>query len=329
VWYLSAPDLPTLFDRILIRWDEDFGRDPEHPDLVHRSLCLIACARFGLSEAELLDLLGKIGQPLPRRPWTPFYLAAENALAVRAGLLNFGHDHLRTAVRQRWLEKAEAERQFRLQLAGYFAAVTEPTDRKLDELPALLRDTSESERLKDLLVELPTFLRLRSTERWKWELHGLWLGLGERYDPVDVYRRALAETEPNLPSEQLSYVLDEVATFHYDAGRYAGAEPLYRRALEASERVLGPEHSDTLEFAQNRADLMEKIGHRDEARSLRARRLAVLETKRDATSRNSALPHWMPTAWRTTASRADCCIESWMRASRFPARVSTWPASLS
>ena len=54
--YLSAPDVPDLFDRILTRWHDDFGKDPEHPDLVRRSLCLISCARFGLAEGELLDL---------------------------------------------------------------------------------------------------------------------------------------------------------------------------------------------------------------------------------------------------------------------------------
>jgi len=276
-WYVSAPDLPELFDRILTRWHDDFGRDPEHPDLVRRSLCLIACARFGLSEAELLDLLGNDGQPLPRRTWTPFHLAAENALAVRSGLLNFGHDHLRAAVRQRWLGNAEAERQFRLQLAGYFTAMTEPTDRKLDELPALLRDTSEWERLKDLLADLPTFLRLRSTQRWKWELHGLWLVLGKRYDPVKVYRQALAEAEPSLPLQGLGYVLNAAAVFHHDAGRYAEAEPLFRLALAASEQVLGAEHPNTLVSVNNLASLLQSKGDYAEAEPLYRRALAARE----------------------------------------------------
>ncbi len=113
--YLSAPDLETLFDRILTRWHEDFGQDREHPDLVRRSLGLIACSRFGLSEAELLDLLRKKkadgkNEPLPRRHWTPFYLAAENALAQRAGLLTFGHDYLRAAVQRRYLAGGAAAR---------------------------------------------------------------------------------------------------------------------------------------------------------------------------------------------------------------------------
>ncbi|MCJ7823854.1 MAG: DUF4062 domain-containing protein, partial [Anaerolineales bacterium] len=179
--YLSAPDLQTLFDRILTRWHEDFGQDSEHPDLVRRSLGLIACSRFGLSEAELLDLLGKKSdgknKPLPRRPWTPFYLAAENSLAQRAGLLTFGHDYLRAAVQKRYLANGTAVRSFQFQLAGYFGSITEPTDRKLDELPVLLRDTDQWDPLKDLLADLPTFARLRKHRRWKWELHGFWLAI--------------------------------------------------------------------------------------------------------------------------------------------------------
>ena len=38
-------------------------------------------------------------------------------------------------------------------------------------------------------------------------------------------------------------------------GRYAEAEPLYRRALEASERVLGKERHDTLRSVNNLAEL--------------------------------------------------------------------------
>ena len=69
--YLEAPDLPDLFDRIISRWDKDFGQEKEYPGLVQRVFCLIACARFGLSEGELLDLLGKDNEPMPRRYWTP------------------------------------------------------------------------------------------------------------------------------------------------------------------------------------------------------------------------------------------------------------------
>lgn len=280
--YLSAPDLQTLFDLILTRWNDDFGKDMDHPDLVRRSLCLIVCSRFGLSEAELLDLLGKKNadgkyEPLPRRPWTPFYLAAENALAQRAGLLTFGHDYLRAAVHQRYLVDIGAARSFQLQLADYFGSIHEPTDRKLDELPTLLRDTEQWEFLKNLLADLPTFERMREHRRWKWELHGFWLAIGGRYDPVEVYSNALAEAELTLSVERLLYFLDAVASFHLDAGCYEGAEPLYRRVMEACEHMLGKEHPDTMHSVNSLATLLYKKGDYEGAESLYCRALEVCE----------------------------------------------------
>jgi tetratricopeptide (TPR) repeat protein len=277
-WYLAAKDLPSLFDRILTRWDDDFGKDPQHPDLVRRSLCLIACARFGLAEAELLDLLGKDGLPLPRRSWAPLHLAAENALSIRAGLLNFGHDYLRAAVRQRWLADEQIVGEFSGQVAGYFARIGEPTDRKLDELPTLLRDTQQWASLKDLLADIPTFLRLRKTERWKWELHGFWIPLRKHFDPGKVYRDALAGWEAaGLPEDRLAHLLNEVASFHHDSGDFGPAGPLFRRALEVRERVLGPEHPDTLTSVNNLAGLLESKGDCAGAEPLYRRALEAKE----------------------------------------------------
>ncbi|HUV04754.1 MAG TPA: tetratricopeptide repeat protein [Armatimonadota bacterium] len=280
--YLAAPDLPSLYNRILARWHDDFGRDPEHPDVVRRSLCFIACSRFGLTEAELLDLLGKQNErgeyaSLPRHFWTPFYLAAESALAHRAGLLTFGHDFLRAAVQSRWLTDAEAVRSFRRQLADYFGETADPTDRKLDELPTLLRDLKLSEALKNLLADIPTFRRLRSTERWKWELHGFWIPLRQRYDPGEVYEAALAVLQATEDETSVTRNCSEVAVFHQDAGDYDAAEPLFRRTLDARERALGPEHPDTLTSVNNLALLLYSKGDYDAAEPLFHRALEGFE----------------------------------------------------
>ena len=280
--YLAAPDLPSLYNRILARWHDDFGRDPEHPDVVRRSLCFIACSRFGLTEAELLDLLGKQNErgeyaSLPRHFWTPFYLAAESALAHRAGLLTFGHDFLRAAVQSRWLTDAEAVRSFRRQLADYFGETADPTDRKLDELPTLLRDLKLSEALKNLLADIPTFRRLRSTERWKWELHGFWIPLRQRYDPGEVYEAALAVLQATEDETSVTRNCSEVAVFHQDAGDYDAAEPLFRRTLDARERALGPDHSDTLASVNNLAGLLIERGDYDAAEPLFRRALEGFE----------------------------------------------------
>ena len=51
------------------------------------------------------------------------------------------------------------------------------------------------------------------------------------------------------------------------------AELLYRRALEGSERTLGPDHSDTLNSVNNLGSLLQDRGQLDEAESLYRRAL--------------------------------------------------------
>ena len=60
-------------------------------------------------------------------------------------------------------------------------------------------------------------------------------------------------------------------------GDIAGAEELYRRALEGRERILGPEHPDTLTSVYNLARLREKQGDLVEAEVLFRRELQGYE----------------------------------------------------
>ncbi|MEZ5578736.1 MAG: tetratricopeptide repeat protein [Candidatus Competibacteraceae bacterium] len=59
-------------------------------------------------------------------------------------------------------------------------------------------------------------------------------------------------------------------------GRYGDAEPLYQRALAAREKVLGPEHPDTLSSVNNLAGLYQSQGRYGEAEPLYQRVLAGL-----------------------------------------------------
>jgi len=65
-------------------------------------------------------------------------------------------------------------------------------------------------------------------------------------------------------------------------GNYTGAEPLYRRALEAQERILGPEHPETLSSMTKLADLLEETNRFEEAFSLHHSALEIQERKRGA-----------------------------------------------
>jgi tetratricopeptide (TPR) repeat protein len=304
--YLHAPDLTVFFDRVLTRWDDDFNRSEKCPNLVHRSLCLIACTRFGLSETELLFLLGTkskqgIIDPLRNRHLKPFLRTIENFLFQAAGIFNFGHDSLRAAVRRRWLNDEETAQFFRIQLIEYFKNIPKPTDRKLDELPPLLFNTGQWGQLKDLLADFPTFLRMRKKERWQGELQGYWLALkgkfieGQYLDPARIYLYILPVFEEALTPEHWSYLLNEIAGFLEHTGKYDNEASLLYCTLEMNEQVLGEEHPVTLACMDNSAEVLRNIGDNEEADPLFLRaleiRTRVLGDDHPDTLRSRALMH--------------------------------------
>lgn len=69
---------------------------------------------------------------------------------------------------------------------------------------------------------------------------------------VEEYNTSLDLYEKSSPSDKdLAKMLNELATFLYLNARYEGAGPLYRRALEIHEKVLGPEHPKTVTIRNN------------------------------------------------------------------------------
>ena len=60
-------------------------------------------------------------------------------------------------------------------------------------------------------------------------------------------------------------------------GRYAEAEPLYKRALAIREKALGPDHPDVARSLNNLAELYENQGRYAEAEPLYKRALAIRE----------------------------------------------------
>lgn len=154
-YYLQAQTVTQLFSRLLQRMEEDY-----HPDLelARNSLSLIACSRYGLSETELLELLGSPNHPLPFRLWTPFSLAIEPFMLDNSGLLNFATPYFRQAVEQRYLPSDQLELQFHRRLAAYF---------ELMPLPVNLE--SSQDRQDDVSFEKTSLPLQRVVEELPWQ----------------------------------------------------------------------------------------------------------------------------------------------------------------
>ncbi len=172
--YVTSPDIQELFRRILTRYETDY--ESERPGLVRDAFSAIWSARNGLSEAELLDLLGDGGAPLPHAFWSPLFLAAERSLVDHSGLLNFFHDYLRQAVRERYLPDQEQQDNAHRRLADYFAPRT-LTDRKTAELPWQLSQAKDWQRLADTLADLP--LIAAAMRQNAFDVYGYWISITE------------------------------------------------------------------------------------------------------------------------------------------------------
>ncbi|HEY5174201.1 MAG TPA: tetratricopeptide repeat protein [Terriglobales bacterium] len=102
--------------------------------------------------------------------------------------------------------------------------------------------------------------------------------LGSSLYEKGKYREAAATYQRCLqirPDDAM--VLNNTALSLEDAGDYAGAEPLYRRALALNEKALGPDHTDVATNLNNLADLLREKGDYAGAEPLYRRALAITE----------------------------------------------------
>lgn len=190
-YYLQAGSPYDLYEKVIIRWEKDYEGDS---DLVGDTLSLLWASRRGLSETELLDALGKDGEPLPRAHWSPLFLAMADGLVSRGGLLTFAHDFLRTAARDAYLPSESHQQQAHCRLADYFERQT-PGQRRTDELPWQLAEGLAWQRLHDLLVDREFFAE--AWERNQFEVKSYWAKI-EANSPlrmVNAYREQIEHPE--------------------------------------------------------------------------------------------------------------------------------------
>jgi len=172
--YLAAVDIPSLLRKVLGRYERDYERD--RPGLVADALGLIRASRRGLTEAELLHLLKpKDLLQLPSAIWAPFRAAIEDSMVDRAGVLNFAHSFLGTAVESVFQLDLANMRKLRIKLSDYFEAQA-PTSRSADELPWLLKQTDSFDRLRKCLLNIDHFLEIIARDND--ELRQYWADLG-------------------------------------------------------------------------------------------------------------------------------------------------------
>jgi hypothetical protein len=79
-----------------------------------------------------------------------------------SGLINFANSDIKKAVEKKYLSDKDVRRQMHEEIANFFLAIEDLTERKLEELPWQLEKAQMWDQLQAFLVDLTIFDRLYS-----------------------------------------------------------------------------------------------------------------------------------------------------------------------
>ena len=207
-YYTSASSIPDFFDRVLSCLEKDYS--PEK-DLVKHVLMLIAASEHGLSEDELMSILGCKEHPLQ---WKLFFCAFYNHFVVKNGLITFSHQYVVEAIKNRYhIEDIDNAAPYRHEIVKYFTSIENKNaydiKRKTEELAYQYYNLSDLNNLYSILLYVENFECLFNrnpqllAQYWR-----LLLNSKESYPLIPFVLK-----ESNVPYEQLGLSYSHIATF--------------------------------------------------------------------------------------------------------------------
>jgi len=264
-----AHDVAGLFDQVLARLEEDHGRE-----LVAEVFALLGCSRYGLSEAEMLDLLRpEREEQLPRALWARLARGAKAYLVQRGELIGFFHRQLGDAIAMRYLSRENKHSK----LAAYFEQA--PIERRVDEYPYQLQHAERWQALAVALSDLDFFdYAWKHNRQYEWM--GYWRSLEGRFEPGSCYQAAIDDREWTEDEYAAAgRLLHNISLLLKDMTLYSSATQFEERALSMLQLALGPDHPDIAASLINLAMLhfgSDTVG-RAAALNLLARALEIRE----------------------------------------------------
>jgi nephrocystin-3 len=275
--YLNTDSITEMLKLVFKRYEKDY--QVEHPALVKETLCSIWSARQGLSEAELLGLLGDNGLPLAQAIWSPLHLALGESINDRSGLLNFSHQYFRQAVEEYYLTNEDEKQAFHNKLAIYYQNLEGYPKRKVVELPWQWKHSQEWQALHDLLVDPDYFLAQWLTNQN--DLYVYWAAVEEnsRFHRAEAYIPVLEGLKnpfhPSIHDHQISY-LNGISLLLINSG-YSEKAVEFLKEQERICRLLGKKN-DLQAALGNQGLVLRALGRLEEAmRVFKAQEIAFIE----------------------------------------------------
>lgn len=242
--YLACDDIRALTDRVLERLDREYG-----DRLAERFLSLLLAAPDGLTEAELILLLGD----LPQARFAPLYLELLPFTTFRSGALFPGNGILAETARTRYGITGDTLLSLRRELVCWYAEQPELPRRAL-VLPALLDLTGDLPALYEQIRQPDVFAVLWQKSRE--ETRELWHQLKDAgYLPEEGYAAVFAD-----PDTYPAPLLSSLARFLTETGSGAQAMTLLQALLKADRPA-----ETRIPAARLAGNLLQQAGHPDRA----------------------------------------------------------------
>jgi hypothetical protein len=324
---LAASDVFHLCNTIFARCERDYDG---LAGLTEGALSFLVLARFGLSDAELCELLGGPQGRLPQRPWSMLQLALQRVLVSRDGLVGFAQSEAERVAQERYVSRPERRLELHRRLADFFlgrpdsprAAIELPFHLQRletwDELAAWLSrpgafatawriapeevcrawaavEENSLQRAAHACASLPSDLRPAALS--------LLRQLGHWSDALKLASAAAAEAEAGGDTCNRLATLLTVAEIEFETGSFAKTEEVFAEAEQLAveahdERALlralwGRSRAlQRLMVAQkDKVTVRVELGRR--VRTLLAQAMAVGEKSGDAVLRSEAMILWL------------------------------------
>lgn len=245
-YYLSATSIPDFFDRVLIRMEEDYSANQ---DLVHHVLTLISVSERGLSEEEIMAIVG-----CQERDWKLFFCAFYNHFIIKDGIISFSHQYMASAIEKRYhTTDASKIAAFRYEIVSYFESIKKEnnliSNHCISELAHQYYHFEDWKGLYKIIVSFDAFNYFNESNQ---SLLGLyWRSLinnsRKKFSLSAYMKLSLREDLPEISS-----VFYNIAFFIQDyIPDYKMALKYYFKALEIRKKTFGKSTSEIAELYNN------------------------------------------------------------------------------